>query len=48
MRSEEEIREMIETYKQIRDKAFFISGEFEMAVSSIHALEWVLEDTDER
>lgn len=43
MKTEQEIKEKINIYKKIKDKAFIFTSEFTLASGAITALEWVLE-----
>ena len=44
MKSEQEIKEKLEIYKKIKEKAAIFTSEFELSCGAITALEWVLED----
>lgn len=41
MKTEQEIKEKINIYKKIKDKAFIFTSEFSLASGAIAALEWV-------
>ena len=43
MKSEEEIREKLEIYKEIQFRARIFTPEFTLANGAITALEWILE-----
>lgn len=43
MRSEEEIREMLERYEKIKERSSIFTPEFSLCVGAIAALEYVLE-----
>lgn len=43
MKTEQEIKEKINIYKKMRDKAFIFTSEFSLASGAIAALEWVLQ-----
>ena len=47
MKTVEEIKEKIEIYKQIRDKAGIFTSEFTLASGAVTALEWVIEDSED-
>ena len=47
MKTVEEIKEKIEIYKQIRDKAGIFTSEFTLASGAVTALEWVIEDNED-
>lgn len=44
MKSEQEIKEKLEIYKKIKEKAAIFTSEFELSCGAITALEWVLEE----
>ena len=44
VKSEEEIREKLEIYKEIQSRAQIFTSEFTLANGAITALEWILED----
>ena len=43
MKTSEEIKEKLEIYEKIREKASWMTSEFALASGAITALEWVLE-----
>ncbi len=47
MKTEQEIKEKINIYKKIKDKAFIFTSEFSLASGAIAALEWVLQKTQQ-
>lgn len=42
IKTEEQIREKLEIYKQIKQKSVIFTSEFELSCGAITALEWVL------
>lgn len=44
MKSEQEIKEKLKTYKKIKDNAPVFTKEFTLACGAITALEWVLSE----
>lgn len=46
MKTEEEIKEKLEIYKNIKNNAAIFTNEFELASGAITALKWVLENEE--
>ena len=47
MKTEEEIKDKLEIYKQIKQKASIFTSEFTLASGAITALEWVLQEDNQ-
>ena len=47
MKTEEEIKEKLEIYRQIKEKSAIFTSEFELSSGAITALNWVLGEENE-